>query len=82
MTQHTPRRDLFTVQTWSGQARVHNDLQGLSIEAAREVALVHVPLGYTGRIMSEDRDYCEVYTPDGRVRKGTHAQTTEVTVNG
>ena len=84
MSQHAPdaRWDRFTAQTWKDQERVHDDLAGLSIEAAREITLTHAQLGYTGRILSEDRDYCEVYTPDGQIRRGTFAETTLVRVEG
>ena len=61
---------------------MHDDIRELSIEAAREIALTHAQMGYTGRIMSEDQDYCEVYTPDGQVRRGTLAETTLVRVWG
>lgn len=34
--------------------------------------------GLTGRLSADDRDYTEVYPPEGPPRCGTHAETTLV----
>lgn len=70
----------FTAQTWHGDTHIVPDFDGLSIDAAREIARTHAAMGYTGRIMAEDVDYCEVYEPDGSVRRGRFAQVTLVHV--
>lgn len=70
--------DSYTVQTWRDARRIHDDLTGLSLAGAREVARAHMHAGYVARIMSEQHDYCEVYPPHGDIRRGTLARTTMV----
>ena len=68
----------FMVQTWNGEQKVGDDIPGLSIDAAREIAIAHHSLmGYSTRIMAEPEsvDYCEVYSKYGN-RKGTFGETT------
>lgn len=71
------RNARYTAQTWDGQVCIVH-LTGLSLESARGVALAHsLCCGYAGRLMAESPvDYCEVYLPDGTVRRGTFAETT------
>ena len=66
----------FEAQAWDGETRV-SCVRGLSYDAAKHLAQSATLTGLTGRVMGEDQDYCEVYTPDG-VRVGTFAQTTLV----
>lgn len=71
----------YMVQLWYKPGtgnRKHEDFDGLSIDAAHEIARAHVAFGDTVRIMAEGEDYCEVWSPDGTVRRGTFAQTTLV----
>lgn len=71
----------YLVQTWNDQERVHDDINGLNLASAREIAVTHANLlGYTARIMANGVDYCEVYTPGKVARKGTFAETTIVTI--
>jgi hypothetical protein len=71
----------YTVQlfykTGTG-TRKRDDFDGISIDAAREIAKVHSAFGDTVRLMAEGEDYCEVWTPGGFVRRGTFAETTLV----
>jgi hypothetical protein len=73
----------FIAQTWNGEELL-SSIDDLSFDAARHVAIAATLTGHTGRMMSSREnhgvDYCEVYTPDGNVRRGTFAETTLVHV--
>lgn len=66
----------FCAQIWRGMERL-SSIDGLSYDAAREIAKTAPVTGHTGRIMSEDPsvDWTEVYTPT-ETRYGPFAQTT------
>ncbi len=70
----------YTLQTWKDQDRIHDDIAGLSHDAACHIAQVHSLLGNTVRLMSEITDYVEIYQNGYCVRQGTFAETTLVRV--
>ena len=71
--------DSYIAQEWDGERRVTH-VNGLSLSAARAICSWSPGGGLIGRVMSEIRDYCEVYTSRG-CRKGTWAETTLVTIH-
>jgi hypothetical protein len=67
----------FTAQAWDGNLCV-SSVENLSYDAARHVASSATLTGFTGRMIADEGDYCEVYCPDGSMRIGTLAETTLV----
>lgn len=71
----------YIAQTWDGQDQVHDDIHGVDLDSALEIATAHANLlGYTVRIMAYGIDYCEVYAPGKAARRGTFGQTTIVSL--
>lgn len=69
----------YTAQAWRDQKLI-TAINGLSIDAAREICRAHLMAGLTGRVWLEGGDYCEVYTPGRPVRCGTFGDTTLVRI--
>ena len=81
------RQGTYVVQSWSKDCEEEIvRIEGVSLDVARAVALAHAfLLGFPSRLMLfpyEQGDYTEVYKPDGSVRRGTHGETTLVTIGG
>lgn len=70
----------YLAQIWDDQELL-NQIDGLSIDAAREIAASAPMLGQTGRIFENGRDYCEVYPPNETPRRGRFAEVTYVRLN-
>ena len=71
----------YTVQTWKDQERITEDIDGLSIDAARHIAQVHAAMGYIGRVVPDIKtEEWEIYLPDGTVRRGPFAEVTLVRI--
>lgn len=68
----------FIAQAWNGEQKL-SEIEGLSYDAARHIAMAATLTGHTGRLMGEDQDWCEVWTPTD-YRSGTFAQTTLVAI--
>jgi hypothetical protein len=66
----------YTVQRWQGETLLcetdHDDT------GARKQAGAIIAAGFTARILTKGEDRCEVWTPDGQIRRGTLAATTLV----
>lgn len=73
------RLDDYSVETWHGENRV-GVVEPVSWDAGREIAKAGLCLGLTGRLVSLQRDYSEVFRPDGTIRCGSLAETTIVRV--
>lgn len=67
----------YTAQIWDDQTLVQQ-ISGLSIDAAREIARSALITGNSGRVWCDDENYTEVYAADGSVRTGRYEQTTLV----
>ena len=72
-------RTRYIVQVWDGDQRV-GDESFVSPSIARGIVWDVVRTGRTCRLIEVGHDYCEVYPPDGPIRRGTFAETTLVTV--
>ena len=72
----------YTAQIWNGETKI-SAIEGLSIDAAREICRSAPMTGHTGRVWCDDEgtDYNEVYAKDGRVRCGTFGETTLVVIH-
>lgn len=83
MTEQLHAFTSYLCQTWRGQTLV-DELDDLSIDAARHVAKANTAFGYTVRLWAGNGkiDYTEVHAPDGTVRMGRFAETTLVKQQG
>ncbi len=74
----------YIAQAWRGQERTF-EARGLPLVEARRIAMQAGADGDIGRLMFENpttdaEDYCEVYCPDGSVRRGRFCEVTLVRV--
>lgn len=67
----------YTAQIWDHQTLVQQ-IAGLSIDAAREIARSALITGNSGRVWCDSENYTEVYAVDGSVRTGRYEETTLV----
>lgn len=74
--QATGGAGTYVTQAWDGSLKLV-EVDGVSLDAARHIAMAHWSLGFVCRIMANGSDYCEVYDGE-QIRRGTFAQTTLV----
>ena len=77
---HAPSHCSFSVSTFDGETSVHDAIEGLSIDAAREIAETNSALGHSCTIDAEGKDYREVWEKGLPVRAGKFSQVTLVRI--